>query len=904
MAKTRIGSTQILDGGIKREDLNTTQAGQAVVAKILQGSGGVSLSSSGADSGTGDVTINIVPATLSSFGSVKITDSTSTSASDIAASASSVKAAWDLANHAHPYAASVHTHTFASLTSKPTTIAGYGITDTPWTAYLPLAGGTLTGDLNIKDGAAGGVHFHNGTGAIMTSVTANDIVFMGSREMRFSDSTNWDYNSWAGMSYLNATKVLYVGGPAGSKFTSNASPSAITIDMTLINSGVTSVSADTFIAGGGSSANWNTAYNHSQSSHPYLPLAGGTLSGQLTANGRIAVNGGSGSSYSTSDLEVISGRTGGPVIALHWAGIVASTIGIESNGRIAIKDNPGTGYENFIAKDITATSFSGAGTGLTGTASGLRVDGALKLWSVSHPNDFYISNSWDGTYWQLTSNHGSPVNVGRATKALRADGNFHLNDNYGNTIIGLYESTRYQGIYAMGDAYKLSADGTTPGSLYGLAWTHSNIGGQSKAALSHQLLIMEDGVTKTAIGSGIWTSGHVTTNGNFYGSGSGITGTASGLSIGGNAATATKLPILGYNVEGLTFNQTPNAFAGRDSGWASYLISNHGDGATYFNQTLIMPFYSSPQYSRLVGGAQSAVYDFWTSENFIAGTHYNILNTQANAGYVAAGGTNYNKVWATDAFGNPGWLAPSGGGSSTIIDDIKPTVIAGGTWYQPTEGILSVGIGTAWVEVGRNGYDGLDGADGAVFVSPLTTKGDLFVFGTGDNRLPLGTNNQVLTADNTQALGLKWANASTTVIDDVAPTVTSGGFWFNPLSSNMHVGVGSAWVSIIGERGIDGTDGVNGTSVIAASGTGTILSLTEIGGYYYNMASANSSTTYTTTGTTLGTFACVLINAATEPVVTGATKIKGSNFLANTNKSPFVVRGETKTAPSAPSKPS
>jgi hypothetical protein len=244
--------------------------------------------------------------------------------------------------------------------------------------------------------------------------------------------------------------------------------------------------------------------------------------------------------------------------------------------------------------------------------------------------------------------------------------------------------------------------------------------------------------------------------------------------------------------------------------------------------------------------------------------------------FIKSGGTSAQFLMADGS-------TSTGGGSSTIIDDIKPAVIAGGTWYQPTEGILSVGIGTAWVEVGRNGYDGMDGADGAVFVSPLTTKGDLFVFGTGDNRLPLGTNNQVLTADNTQPLGLKWANASTTVIDDVAPTVTSGGFWFNPLSSNMHVGVGSAWVSIIGERGIDGTDGVNGTSVTAASGTGTVLSLTEIGGYYYNMASANSSTTYTTTGTTLGTFACVLINAATEPVVTGATKIKGSDFIANTN---------------------
>ena len=46
-------------------------------------------------------------------------------------------------------------------------------------------------------------------------------------------------------------------------------------------------------------------------------------------------------------------------------------------------------------------------------------------------------------------------------------------------------------------------------------------------------------------------------------------------------------------------------------------------------------------------------------------------------------------------------------------------------------------------------------------VSPLTTKGDLYGFSTLDARVPIGTNNQVLTADSAQALGLKWATPST-----------------------------------------------------------------------------------------------------------------------------------------------
>jgi len=51
--------------------------------------------------------------------------------------------------------------------------------------------------------------------------------------------------------------------------------------------------------------------------------------------------------------------------------------------------------------------------------------------------------------------------------------------------------------------------------------------------------------------------------------------------------------------------------------------------------------------------------------------------------------------------------------------------------------------GSAWVAVGGG--------------SPLTTKGDVYGFSTVDARIPIGANNTVLTADSTQALGLKWA---------------------------------------------------------------------------------------------------------------------------------------------------
>ena len=57
MAQTFIKTVQIGDGEVTRQDFNTTVSGKAVVAKIIQGTG-ITISSTGADSGTGDVTIN------------------------------------------------------------------------------------------------------------------------------------------------------------------------------------------------------------------------------------------------------------------------------------------------------------------------------------------------------------------------------------------------------------------------------------------------------------------------------------------------------------------------------------------------------------------------------------------------------------------------------------------------------------------------------------------------------------------------------------------------------------------------------------------------------------------------------------------------------------------------------
>ena len=71
----------------------------------------------------------------------------------------------------------------------------------------------------------------------------------------------------------------------------------------------------------------------------------------------------------------------------------------------------------------------------------------------------------------------------------------------------------------------------------------------------------------------------------------------------------------------------------------------------------------------------------------------------------------------------------------------------------------------------------------------LTTKGDLHGYSSENTRIPIGDNDQVLTADSAQALGLKWgaAGGATTAIQRVVLGST-----FNTSSSEFVDATGMA----------------------------------------------------------------------------------------------------------------
>jgi hypothetical protein len=81
--------------------------------------------------------------------------------------------------------------------------------------------------------------------------------------------------------------------------------------------------------------------------------------------------------------------------------------------------------------------------------------------------------------------------------------------------------------------------------------------------------------------------------------------------------------------------------------------------------------------------------------------------------------------------------------------------------------------------------------------SPLTTKGDVYVFSTVNARLPIGTDNQVLTADSTQTTGLRWATPTAAPVSSVfartgAITAQSGDYaaFYVPVTRQVLAGTG------------------------------------------------------------------------------------------------------------------
>jgi hypothetical protein len=334
--------------------------------------------------------------------------------------------------------------------------------------YLPLAGGRMTGMFNLDDQK---IQFGSG-GNSGTTFGAN----------HYSMGVDIANGGWSGTNYSDLiigyhTGVRIGGGYSGVRFYNN-SPTTDTNNTGNGNGGEALLMT---IGGGGSSTSGTNV----------------TVNNSLIVGGVIDANGGHGG-INITNSSILSSATS------TWTGNpgAAGKIQYHSNRWYIVSDSSSNKIVQF-RRDGSDKSYIdnngaliGGGnwySGNDGSGSGLDADTVDGIQGAS----FLRSDAVDTI--------GARLTMGLQHALVPAD--------YGIGVTGLYSSTRYQHVWSMGSAYGTNSSGTSYGNMYGLTYTHTNVGtgtNQAISGLSHQLQHRTNGVLTAAIGSGIWTSGNVT----------------------------------------------------------------------------------------------------------------------------------------------------------------------------------------------------------------------------------------------------------------------------------------------------------------------------------------------------------------------------------------------------------
>lgn len=455
-------------------------------------------------------------------------------------------------------------------------------------------------------------------------------------------------------------------------------------------------------------------------------LANGTIGQVLTSNGASAPSWTTPTAYATVTDDTTTNATRYPLFANQTSGNITT----EYTSSTKYQFNPSTGV-------LTATQFTGSGAGLTSIPNSALTNSSITVGSTA------ISLGSSATTIAGLTSVTSTTFVGALTGNASTATSATTATNATNTAI---------------------TDDTTTATTVYPTWVTTTTGNLPQKTASTKLSF----VPSTGVLSAT----------SFTGAGTGLTGTASSLSIGGNAANVTGTVAIANGGSGQTTAQLAiNAFAGAVTS-GSYL---RGNGTNVVMSTI-----------------QAA--DVPTLNQNTTGTASNVTGTVV----VANGGTGVTTLTGV-AYGNgtSAFTAATGSqiataiGSTAVTNATNATNIVGGTAgaiaYQTGSGV------TSFLSLGTSGYVLTSGAS-----APSYTAQSSLAVGTATNLaggvasnipyqsgagatafLANGTTGQVLTSNGASAPSWTTPTAYATVTDD---TTTAGSRYLlfaNQTSGNL-----------------------------------------------------------------------------------------------------------------------
>jgi hypothetical protein len=349
--------------------------------------------------------------------------------------------------------------------------------------------------------------------------------------------------------------------------------------------------------------------------------------------------------------------------------------------------------------NIGSNTFTGVGTGLTGTAASLNIGG-----NAGTATTLQSSRTING----VSFNGSASITINAASSTLLGDTNtFTATNTFANIInSGLTANTL---LYANGSKQESSAtvsgplsfsagtlsiskaNGTTDGYLAQGDWTTFNNKISSTSLSATYPLAYNSSTGNFSLGFGTTTSntfsalqifngGASTTNlsasgsvfaATFNGAGTGLTGTAASLSIGGNANTATTL-------------QTARTING---------VSFDGSGNITINAASSTLLANSNTFSGTNSFTGNTTFANATTSNFaISGVTNSILSTNANGSVVATTSIGTNLLTGTLGTING---TPFNAGSSITVGGASTTLLTDNNTFSGNNSFTNQILGTS-----------------------------------------------------------------------------------------------------------------------------------------------------------------------------------------------------------------